>query len=129
MKVIRYSHAFKLQAVREVETGQDCALGVQQKYRIRGANTVMRWVRQFGSGKYGKVIRVERPDEIDERARLRTQLRQAKEALADAHMELALEKAYLEVACEQMDQTVEGFKKKHAGGRRTGRSRPTRSSR
>ena len=64
-----------------------------------------------------------KPDEINEAARLRKQLRQAKEALADAHMELALEKAFLEVACEQLDQTVEGFKKKHGGRQRTGRSR------
>jgi|ERR1019366_2630831 transposase-like protein len=127
MKVIRYSHAFKMQAVREVESGQEDTQAVRRKYDIKGAGTVMRWVRQFGSGKYGKVIRVERPDEIIETARLRIQLRQAKEALADAHMELVLEKAYLEVACEQMDETVEGFKKKHAGGPRTRRSRPTRS--
>ena len=127
MKVIRYSQAFKMQAVREVESGQNDTQAVRRKYDIKGDGTVMRWVRQFGSGKYGKVIRVERPDEINESARLRTQLRQAKEALADAHMELALEKAYLEVACEQMDQTVEGFKKKHAGGPRTKRSRPTRN--
>ena len=127
MKIIRYSHAFKMQAVREVETGQDCAWAVGRKYAVKGPGTVMRWVRQFGSGKYGKVIRVERPDEINESVRLRTQLRQAKEALADAHMELALEKAYLEVACERMGQTVAGFKKKQVGGRRTGRSRPTRN--
>ena len=103
MQVIRYSHAFKMEAVREVESGQNWAWAVQRKYGIRGTNTVMRWVRKFGSGKYGKVIRVERPDEINETARLRTQLRQAKEALADAYLELALEKAFLEVACEQMD--------------------------
>ena len=127
MKVIRYSHAFKMQAVREVESGQKDTQAVRRKYDIKGAGTVMRWVRQFGSGKYGKVIRVERPDEIIETARLRIQLRQAKEALADAHMELVLEKACLEVACEQMDETVEGFKKKHAGGPRTRRSRLTRS--
>jgi transposase-like protein len=127
MRVIRYSQAFKLQAVREVESGQDCAQAVQRKYNIRGAGTVLRWVRQYGSGKYGKVIRVEKADEIAETIRLRTQLRQAKEALADAHMELALEKAFLAVACEQMDQTVEGFKKKQAGGRRTRRSKPTRN--
>jgi len=127
MKVIRYSHAFKMQAVREVENGQNSTQAVRRKYDIKGDGTVMRWVRQFGSGKYGKVIRVERPDEIIETARLRIQLRQAKEALADAHMELVLEKAYLEVACEQMDETVEGFKKKHAGGPRTRRSKPTRS--
>ena len=126
MKVIRYSDAFKVQAVREVETGENCAWAVQRKYGIRGANTVMRWVRQLGRGKYGKVIRVERPDEINETARLRSQLRRAKEALADAHMELVLEKAFLAVACEQMDQTVEGFKKKHAGRPHTRRSKTTR---
>ena len=122
MKVIRYSHAFKMQAVREVEAGQDCARAVERKYGIRGRGTVMRWVRQFGSGRHGKVIRVERPDEINETSRLRSQLRQAKEALADAYMELALERAFLEVACEHLDQTVEGFKKKHVGRRRTRRS-------
>jgi hypothetical protein len=42
-------------------------------------------------------------------------------------MELALEKAFLAVACEQMDQSVERFKKKHAGKPRTRRSKPTRN--
>jgi transposase-like protein len=116
-----------MQVVREVESGQDCAFAVRRKYDIRSCGTVMRWVRQYGSGKYGKVIRVEKADEIAETIRLRTQLRQTKEALADTHMELALEKAFLAVACEQMDQTVEGFKKKHAGGRHTRRSKPTRN--
>jgi transposase-like protein len=125
MNTIRYSKAFKLQAVREVESGRWSPKAVERRYGMTGNSTVMRWVRQYGSGRYGKVIRVEQPDEVDEAVRLRGQLRRAKEALADAHMELALEKAFLEVACGQMDQTVEGFKKKHAGGRRTRRSRPT----
>jgi transposase-like protein len=128
MKVIRYSKSFKLQLVREVESGQSCAWAVGRKYGVKGPGTVMRWVRQFGSGRYGKVIRVEKADEANEAVRLRGELRRAKEALADAHMELALEKAFLAVACEEMNQSLEEFKKKHAGGRRTGRSRPTRSS-
>ena len=120
MKVIRYSRAFKLQVVREVESGENCAHQVQLKYGVRGSSTVPRWVRKYGSGQYGKVIRVERADEMEATARLRQQLRQAKEALADAHMELALERAYLAEACEQLHQSVEGFKKKRAGGPRTG---------
>ena len=127
MKIIRYSQAFKMQLVREVESGEATALSVQRKYNIKGSGTVLRWVRQYGSGKYGKVIRVERSNEVSEAARLRSQLRQTKEALADTHMELALEQAFLAVACEELDQSVEGFKKKHAGGRRTRRSRLTRS--
>jgi hypothetical protein len=86
-------------------------------------------VRQYGSGKYGKVTRVERADEQSENERLRRQLRQAKEALADAHMELAWEKAFLAEACEQLDQSVEGFKKKRGGGPRTGRSNGSQSGR
>jgi transposase-like protein len=127
MKVIRYSQGFKLQLVREVETGETSAWAVQRKYNIKGVTTVMRWVRQYGSGKYGKVIRVENADEVNEASRLRIQLRQAKEALADTHMELALEKAFLAVACEEMNQSLEAFKKKHAGGRPTRRSRRTPS--
>jgi transposase-like protein len=128
MNVIRYSQGFKLQAVKEVESGKSCAWAVGRKYNIKGGQTVMRWVRQYGSGKYGKLIRVENADEVNEAARLRSQLRQAKEALADAHMELALEKAFLAMACEQMGQTAEAFKKKHAGRRHTSRSRRTPGS-
>ena len=127
MTVIRYSKPFKMQCVREVETGKSCAYKVQRKYRIKGTATVMRWVRQFGGGQYGKIIRVEKAHEVNEARQLRSELRRVKEALADTHMELALEQAFLGVACEEMDQSVESFKKKHAGGRRTRRSKPTRS--
>lgn len=127
MNVIRYSQGFKMQCVGEVEAGKSSAWAVQRKYQIRGTDTVLRWVRQLGSGKYGKVIRVEKADEVNEAAQLRRELRKVKEALADTHMELALEQAYLAVACEEMDQSLESFKKKHAGGRRTRRSGPTRS--
>jgi len=123
MKIIRYSKSFKMQLVREVETGKSNAWAVQRKYDIKGANTVMRWVRQFGSGKYGKLIRVEKANEVNEAVRVRGELRRVKEALADTHVALALEQAFLAVACEELDQSLEAFKKKHAGGRRTRRSR------
>jgi transposase-like protein len=123
MKVIRYSQGFKLQLVREVESGKSSARAVQLKYDVGGDGTVLRWVRQLGSGKYGKVIRVERADEVNASSQLRSELRKVKEALADTHMDLALEQAYLAVACEELDQSLEAFKKKHAGGQRTTRSR------
>jgi transposase-like protein len=127
MKIIRYSKSFKMQLVREVETGKSNAWAVQRKYDIKGADTVMRWVRQFGSGKYGKLIRVEKANEVNEAVRVRGELRRVKEALADTHVALALEQAFLAVACEELDQSLEAFKKKHAGGRRTRRSARTPS--
>jgi len=128
MNVIRYSRAFKMQCVGEVKSGKASAHEVQRKYRMKGKGTVMGWVRQFGSGRYGKIIRVEKANEVNEAARLRRELRQAKEALADAHMDLALEKAFLGVACEQLGQAPEAFKKKQAGRRRTGHWKPTPDS-
>ena len=122
MNVIRYSKSFKLQVVREVEAGKLCVAEVHRKYDIKGCGTVMRWVRQLGSGRYGKLIRVEKAGEVNEAARLRGELRRVKESLADTHVELALERAFLVVACEELDQSLEAFKKKHAGGRRTRRS-------
>ena len=127
MNVIRYSKAFKMQCVQEVEAGTACAYEVQRKYKVKSSATVMGWVRQFGSGKYGKIIRVEKAGEVNVTSQLRTELRRVKEALADTYMGLALEKAFLVVACERMDQTVEGFKKKHGGRPRTRRCKPTRS--
>ena len=116
-----------MQAVKEVDSGRLCAYEVSQKYGIGCSKTVMQWVRQLGSGKYGKKLRVEKPDEINQMTRLRGELRRAKEALADAHMELALERAYLAEACERINMSPEAFKKKLRGGRRTGRSRPGRN--
>ena len=110
-----------------MEAGELCAREVERKYGVKGNGTVTRWVRQLGSGKFGRIVRVEKADEINESAQVRRRLQMAKEALADAHMELTLEKAFLAVACEQLDQTVEGFKKKHGGRPRTRRSRSTRS--
>lgn len=126
MQAIRYSKAFKMQCVREVESGKSCAYAVQRKYKIRGTGTVMLWVRQLGSGRYGKIIRVEKAHEVNEAGQVRRELRRVKEALADTHMELALEQAFLTVACEELDQSLEEFKKKHAGGRRTRRCKPIR---
>jgi transposase-like protein len=127
MTVTRYSKGFKQQLVREVESGERSAWAVRHKYKIKGGGTVLRWVRQYGSGKYGKVIRVQQAHEVNEASQLRGELRKVKEALADTHMDLALEQSFLAVACEELDQTVEGFKKKHVGRPRARRSSSTRS--
>jgi transposase-like protein len=121
-KVIRYSRGFKIQLVREAEEEGMCPWNVSQKYGV-SRPTVMKWVRELGSGKHGKVIRVEKAGEVNELSRLRRELRTVKEALADAHVALAVEKAYVELACEQMGQKSEDWRKKQDGRPRTGRSK------
>ncbi len=98
--------------VREVEEQDLPFEQVRRKYGIRGSWTVQKWVHRYGNGSRGRIIRVERPKEISELARLKAELRRAKEALADAHIDLALERAFTELACERAGVDVEEFKKK-----------------
>ena len=125
MRVIRYSRGFKIKLVREAEEEANNPHQVGRKYGVKGTS-VMRWVRELGSGKHGKVIRVERAEEINELARLRRELRTVKEALADAHVALAVEKAYVDLAVEQLGQKPEDWRKKQDGRPRIGRSKPSR---
>ena len=59
---------------------------------------------------------MERPEEIDELKRLRERLRRLETALADANVELAVERAYTRLACQRAGiQDVAEFKKKVGG--------------
>lgn len=115
-KEIRYSEAFKMEVVRELESEGVAFEQVRRKYGILGAGTVQRWVRKYGNGTRGKVIRVQKPEEIDELKQLKRRVRQLEEVLADCNVELVLERAYTHLACQRAGiRDVEGFKKKAAG--------------
>lgn len=59
---------------------------------------------------------MQKPEEIDELARLKERMRRLEKALADAHVDLALERAYTHLACQRAGiADVEEFKKKAAG--------------
>ena len=59
---------------------------------------------------------MERPEEIDERKQLKERMRRLETALANAHVDLALERAYTQIACERAGiKDVAAFKKKAAG--------------
>jgi len=107
--------------VREVEADDLPFEHVRRKYGIRGSATVQKWVRKYGQGTRGKMVRVEKPEEINELQRLKERVRRLEGALADANIDLALERAYTELACERAGLDVAEFKKKAAGERHTRR--------
>jgi hypothetical protein len=81
-----------------------------------GYGTLQRWVGQYGNGSIGKVIRVEKPAEINELKRLKERVKRLESALADANLDLALERQYTRLACERAGiQDVSELKKKAAG--------------
>jgi transposase len=114
--VIRYSEAFKMAVVGELESQGLTIIAVRRKYGIRGAGTVESWLGKYGNGTRGKMIFVQKPEEINELKRLKERMRRLETALADANVELVLERAYLRMACERAGITDVGEFKKKAGG-------------
>src|SRR6267154_3359926 len=119
---VRYSEAFKREIVRELEAGEIGYGSIRRKYGIRGGGTVQRWLGPYGTGSKGKVIRVQTPEEINEMEQLKRRIHQLEKALADSNIDLAMERAYTQMACERAGiKDVQEFKKKADGVRRTRR--------
>ena len=113
---IRYSEAFKRQVIQDLESGKLRSFShVRRAYGIRGAVTVERWVKKYGSEAIQpKIIRIETMKERDELKEARKRIRELEAAVADAHIDYCLEKGYLQVACDRMGVDMENFKKKNA---------------
>ena len=116
--VVRYSESFKLQVVRDLESGRFANIGqAATHYGIRGSVTIRGWLIKFGKDRLmPRVVRVETPDEQHELKRLRQRVRQLEGLLADKELGLVISETYLELACERAGiADVEDFKKKITG--------------
>jgi len=118
---IRYSQAFKLEVVRELERDLVPIDQVRRKYGI-GVGSIQDWIAKYGNGSRGRIIRVETPKEINGLKRLKERVKRLESVLADTNLDLALERQYTRLACERAGiQDVAEFKKKAAGQPPTGR--------
>jgi transposase-like protein len=126
---LHYSESFKLQVVREIETGRFAnAHAASERYGIRGAATVGRWLRRYGKNHLiGKVVRVETTKERDIVKGLKDRVRELERILADREIEVRLERAFAEIACEVSGIDLAELKKKHAGMPPIGSLRKTSS--
>jgi len=111
----RYSEAFKRQVVEEISRGKHVSPHAARKaYGITGTITIERWVRKYGrEDLLPKRIRVETMKEVDELKEARKRIRKLEAAVADAHIDCCLERAFLRVACDRIGVTPEDFKKKN----------------
>lgn len=114
--MIEYSEAFKRQVVGELERGKFGSLeAARRAYGIGGATTVTKWVRLYGHEELlPKRVRIETLKERDELKEAHKRIRELEAAVADAHIDYCLEKAYVHVACERMGVDPDDFKKKNA---------------
>lgn len=113
---VRYSEAFKRQVVGELEKGKYATVSTASRaYGIKGTETVPAWVRKYGrEDLLPKIVRIETLKERDELKEARKRIRELEAAVADAHIDHCLEKAYFHVACDRMGVDPEEFKKKNA---------------
>ena len=114
-EVVRYSEAFKLQVVSELESGKLKSLNeAQKRYGIHGSGTIRYWINKYGKNHLlNKVVIVKTADERDQLKAMKQEIHKLKSALADAHLDLRLEKAWVKLACRQAGiEDVDTFKKK-----------------
>ena len=113
--LIRYSAAFKQQVVDDMESGRfDSMLAAGEHYGISSVS-VGRWLRKYGKNHLcARVIKVEKPDEQDELRRLKKRIKQLEQALGRTQSDNILNQSFLDIACEELGQDVDVFKKKAA---------------
>ena len=112
--IVRYSMSFKQQVVRELESGRFSSISeANEHYGITGTTTVRNWLVKYGRNHLcPKVVRVEKPNEKDQILQLKRQIKQLKEALGQTQAENVINQEFLKIACEEMGQDVDSFKKK-----------------
>lgn len=114
-RTIRYSEAFKLQIIQELETGKlDCVNHARERYGIVGSATIRGWLKKYGCQDIlPKRVRVEMPDEKDQIKKYKKRIRMLEKALADSKVKEVLGQAYFEIVCEEAGiKDPEALKKK-----------------
>jgi len=112
--VVRYSEAFKLKVVSELESGRlRSREEARERYGIGGSLTVGKWVRKYGKAHVqGRIVRVETPDERSQIRALKARIAELERAVVDSKVQEALQKAYFDILCREYGvQDPEGLKK------------------
>ena len=112
--VVRYSQSFKQQVIADLESGRfSSIIQAQEHYGITGSETIKNWLLRYGRNHLcAKVVHVEKPNEKDKILELKKQIKQLKEALGQTQAENILNQEFLKIACEEMGQDIDTFKKK-----------------
>jgi len=112
---IRYSEAFKMQVVNDMETGR---FRTQQEamsyYGIQGSCTIASWCKKYGKNHLiPKRVRIETMNEIDRIEALQKEVKVLKKVLAETRVSQVMAEAYLRAFCDEFGITdIEAMKKK-----------------
>jgi len=114
-QVVRYSEAFKMKVVSELESGKLATIAeARERYGIPGGSTVQSWLKKYGKNEQrSRVVKVQTPDDRDQVKDLKQRIKELEKALADTQVQAVVNDAYYKVVCEKHGITdPEEFKKK-----------------
>ena len=106
----RYSTAFQLKVVREIEQGKYTCRGARELYDIGGKSTIAKWLKRHGKAELlTEIVQVRMKTEQDKVKQLKDRIRELERALADSQVE----QVYLQALVQVMDESSgETLKKK-----------------
>lgn len=111
--VIRYSESFKLGVLSELSRGESTKAELRSRYNL-GAETITKWIKRYNrKDLLNRVVRIEKPGEMDEQKQLRKRILELEKALAQTQLDHLKSAAYLNVAVKELgyeDRTA--FEKK-----------------
>lgn len=100
-EVKRYSTAFKMKVVSEIEQGKFSIDKAKKIYDIGGGQTIQNWIKRFGKNELlSKVVRIEMKDEKDKYNQLMKEKQQLESALAQSRLEVLALDSLVEIAKE-----------------------------
>jgi transposase-like protein len=95
----RYSTAFKIKVVSEIESGKLSITQARQVYDIGGGSTIQNWLRQHGKNHLlHKVVRVEMADEVSKIKQLEQDKQALESALAQSQLKVLALESLIEAA-------------------------------
>ncbi len=101
-QTIRYSTAFKLKVISEIESGKHTIAEVRRIYDIGGTSTVQKWIQKYGKNYLlNKVIRIQMKDEKDKIKELKNHIKVLERALSQSQVDNLCWRSLVEAINEQ----------------------------
>lgn len=102
---LRYSDAFKLKVVNEIERGKLTVYQASRLYEINGAPTIYQWLRKYGkSDLIRKVVRIEMKDEKSIIKQKEERIRELESALSSLALHNICLQSYVDVVNENISE-------------------------
>lgn len=95
--MLRYSEAFKLKVVEEIEKGKLTVTEASRLYEINGACTIYHWIRRYGKNHLiNKTVRIEMKNEKDIIKAKDQKLKLLEQTVASTTVQNLCQKYYIE---------------------------------